>query len=82
SEFIHALESIHRAGVRHRDLRIENMTINHQGTPFIIDFDRSALNASQDSRDREREDFLALLNGKYEKCLSYDSANDSDESES
>ncbi|KAG5724599.1 hypothetical protein E4T56_gene4007 [Termitomyces sp. T112] len=67
-----ALKSIHNAGVRHRDLRLENLTINHEGNPFIIDFDRAHLQADLSSREREYEDFMALLSGLYETNLSYE----------
>ncbi|KAG6910058.1 hypothetical protein DXG01_013504 [Tephrocybe rancida] len=70
AQFLDALKSIHDAGVRHRDLRIENLTINHDGDPYIIDFDRSALDADGDSRQREYEIFKQVLEGRYESCLS------------
>ncbi|KAG6878278.1 hypothetical protein C0993_009636 [Termitomyces sp. T159_Od127] len=68
--FSDVLKSIHNAGVRHRDLRLENLTINHEGLPYIIDFDRAALDADEDSRDREHKTFLAILDGEYESRLS------------
>ncbi|KAG6898437.1 hypothetical protein C0993_006875 [Termitomyces sp. T159_Od127] len=68
--FLNALKSIHDASVRHRDLRIENLTINHEGHPYIIDFDRAALGANEDSLRREYTDFIDLLDGKYETSLS------------
>ncbi|KAG6817135.1 hypothetical protein H0H87_012326 [Tephrocybe sp. NHM501043] len=71
--FLNALQSIHAAGVRHRDLRIENLTINHDGYPRIIDFDRAALEADESSRQREYEQFQALFDGRYEHRLSKES---------
>ncbi|KAG6902031.1 hypothetical protein C0995_005364 [Termitomyces sp. Mi166 len=64
--YLDALSSIHDAGVRHRDLRIENLTINHEGNPYIIDFDRAALGANESSLQREYEEFTDLLDGEYE----------------
>ncbi|KAG6910046.1 hypothetical protein DXG01_013492 [Tephrocybe rancida] len=68
--FLGALKSIHNAGVRHRDLRIENLTINRDGHPYIIDFDRADLEASETSRKNEYESFEGLLDGQYEISLS------------
>lgn len=49
------------------------MTINDEGIPFIIDFDRADLQADSSSREREYKDFMALLSGEYEVDLSSDS---------
>ncbi|KAG6828725.1 hypothetical protein H0H87_001069 [Tephrocybe sp. NHM501043] len=68
--FMDALKSIHKAGVRHRDLRVENLTINRNGDPYIIDFDRSALEADEKSRELELEKLQALLDGRREFRLS------------
>ncbi|KAG6897704.1 hypothetical protein C0992_012173 [Termitomyces sp. T32_za158] len=79
--FSDVLKSIHIAGVRHRDLRLENLTINHEGLPYIIDFDRAALDADEDSLYREQKGFLALLNGEYESCLSRETQDSEAESD-
>ncbi|KAG5719563.1 hypothetical protein E4T56_gene14202, partial [Termitomyces sp. T112] len=68
--FLDALKYIHSAGVRHRDLRLENLTIDHEAHPYIIDFNRAALDADEIFLDREDKTFLALLNGEHESCLS------------
>ncbi|KAJ3502355.1 hypothetical protein NLJ89_g8926 [Agrocybe chaxingu] len=39
TSFKRSLKSIHRADVRHRDLRPENMLINSKGETYFIDFD-------------------------------------------
>ncbi|KAG5640223.1 hypothetical protein DXG03_009771 [Asterophora parasitica] len=59
--FIKVLKSIHAAGVRHRDIRPENMVINEEGVVSIIDFDKAQMNASQRSMDAEREYLLWVL---------------------
>ncbi|KAG5723644.1 hypothetical protein E4T56_gene18216 [Termitomyces sp. T112] len=70
--FLDALKSIHSAGVRHRDLRLENLTIDHEAHPYIIDFNRAALDADEIFLDREDKTFLALLNGEHESRLSHE----------
>ncbi|KAG5351803.1 hypothetical protein C0989_004882 [Termitomyces sp. Mn162] len=60
------------AGVRHRDLRLENLTIDHEAHPYIIDFNRAALDADEIFLDREDKTFLALLNGEHESRLSHE----------
>ncbi|KAG6878275.1 hypothetical protein C0993_009633 [Termitomyces sp. T159_Od127] len=82
SGFLDALKSIHSAGVRHRDLRVENLTISHEGHPYIIDFDRAALNASEDARVREQKNLMALLNGQYETSLSHETQEPDSDSDS
>ncbi|KAG6817134.1 hypothetical protein H0H87_012325 [Tephrocybe sp. NHM501043] len=68
--FLDALKSIHKASVRHRNLRVENLTINCNGDPYIKDFDRSALEADEKSRELELERLQAPLGGQREFCLS------------
>ncbi|RDB15957.1 Mitogen-activated protein kinase 14B [Hypsizygus marmoreus] len=63
--FIDVLKSIHRAGVRHRDLRPENLAISDDGEVTIFDFDRAVLGASEGSRQRELEHLMDLVNGEY-----------------
>ncbi|TFK66626.1 hypothetical protein BDN72DRAFT_859765 [Pluteus cervinus] len=40
------VQSIHRAGVAHGDLRPENLVIAQDGKPMVIDFDHARLDAS------------------------------------
>ncbi|KAJ6481948.1 hypothetical protein C8R45DRAFT_1003556 [Mycena sanguinolenta] len=42
--FIAILESIHEAGVRHCDIRVDNLMLTDAGDPVIIDFDRGRFN--------------------------------------
>ncbi|KAG6888608.1 hypothetical protein C0995_007037 [Termitomyces sp. Mi166 len=63
--FMEVLKPIHAAGVRHRDLRVENLVLSEDGVPYIIDFDRAVLNASERSRNREFEHLRSLLDGYY-----------------
>ncbi|KAG6805214.1 hypothetical protein H0H92_000255 [Tricholoma furcatifolium] len=64
------LKSIHAVGVRHRDLRIDNLTINRDGDPYIIDFDRAALEADEESHERERNNLKLTLKGYGDPRLS------------
>lgn len=52
--FKRALRSIHRAGVRHNDIRPENLLATEDGKVTIIDFDRAVVGASRGARQRER----------------------------
>lgn len=60
------MNQIHRAGVRHRDIRPENMIIHNDGTISIIDFDRAMLGASARSQELEMKHLLNLLDGDCE----------------
>jgi serine/threonine protein kinase len=51
--FLDTLRNIHTAGVRHRDIRPENLTVTPGGTPFIIDFDKAILGSSEQARAKE-----------------------------
>ncbi|TFK71954.1 hypothetical protein BDN72DRAFT_895208 [Pluteus cervinus] len=58
------VEQIHKAGVLHRDLRIDNILFAPDGKLRIIDFDRACLSTSQEDHEREIEDLKAYLGGK------------------
>ncbi|KAG6808381.1 hypothetical protein H0H92_004323 [Tricholoma furcatifolium] len=77
--FMEVLKSIHAVGVRHRDLRIDNLTINRDGDPYIIDFDRAALEADEESQERERHNLNFTLKGYGEPCLSRETPEPGDE---
>ncbi|KAJ7088898.1 hypothetical protein B0H15DRAFT_288811 [Mycena belliarum] len=62
SQFVDILESIHRAGVRHHDIRAENLTITETGTA-IIDFDLADLNPTAGKKRREMERLDNVLGG-------------------
>lgn len=59
------MNDIHRAGVRHNDLRPENLLVKDNGQVTIIDFDRATLKASRGARQRERRHLERLLDGDY-----------------
>ncbi|KAF8641526.1 hypothetical protein AX16_009904 [Volvariella volvacea WC 439] len=63
--FIRILEEIHQAGVRHRDLRWGNMTIDDDGLPYIIDFNASHLDVAIKPAETKQETkrLEMLLNG-------------------
>ncbi|KAF5386089.1 hypothetical protein D9615_002184 [Tricholomella constricta] len=62
--FIEIMKSIHDAGVRHRDIRPDNLVVNDDGIVSIIDFDRTIMDSSEGSRKRELEHIMELLNGE------------------
>ncbi|GLB43209.1 hypothetical protein LshimejAT787_1301100 [Lyophyllum shimeji] len=63
--FARVLESIHDAGVRHRDIRAENLLVDDSGVVSIVDFDQAVLNASERSREAELKHLLSLLDGDF-----------------
>ena len=60
-----ALRSIHKAGVRHRDIRPQNIVININNKISIIDFDCADLNPSSQKIQEEDQRMDELLNGRY-----------------
>lgn len=65
--FMKVLRSIHRAGVRHNDIRPENLLVKEDGTVTIIDFDQATMRESRGARRRERKHLDNLLDhGDYE----------------
>ncbi|KAG6916560.1 hypothetical protein DXG01_006386 [Tephrocybe rancida] len=63
ADFIKVLESIHAAGVRHRDIRGANLVVNDDGVVNIIDFDRASLNSSRETMQREMQHLISMLDG-------------------
>lgn len=59
------MTDIHRAGIRHRDIRPENLTIDEQGRVFIIDFDMAENSPTEGARSRELLHLTELLDGRY-----------------
>ncbi|TFK66627.1 hypothetical protein BDN72DRAFT_961625 [Pluteus cervinus] len=59
-----AVDSIHRAGVVHRDLRPENLVVAQDGRPMVIDFDHACLEATDQLKEHEVSCLLNLLDGK------------------
>ncbi|KAG6829370.1 hypothetical protein H0H87_011606 [Tephrocybe sp. NHM501043] len=64
ADFIKVLESIHAAGVRHRDLRGTNLLVDDHGAVSIIDFDRATLNSREETMQREMNHLLSTLDGE------------------
>ncbi|KAG6808027.1 hypothetical protein H0H92_005642 [Tricholoma furcatifolium] len=80
--FAEALKSIHSAGVRHRDIRAENMVIGDDGAAYIIDFDRAVMDASERSRNRELDYMVGLMRADihdYGEVMSFGSTHRYDE---
>ncbi|KAF8074525.1 hypothetical protein FPV67DRAFT_1445583 [Lyophyllum atratum] len=63
--YLRVLGDIHDAGVRHRDIRPENLTLHDDDSVAIIDFDMAELNPSEGAKRREMRHITDLLNGFY-----------------
>ncbi|KAJ7065525.1 hypothetical protein C8F01DRAFT_748504 [Mycena amicta] len=61
--FIEILESVHRAGVRHYDIRSANLMLNDAGEAFIVDFDRGRLNSSEAKKEEEMDILREAMEG-------------------
>ncbi|KAJ7065524.1 hypothetical protein C8F01DRAFT_1249086 [Mycena amicta] len=61
--FIEILESVHRAGVRHYDIRSANLMLNDAGEAFIVDFDRGRLNSSEEKKQAEMDILRQAMEG-------------------
>lgn len=59
------MTEIHQAGVRHYDIRPENLMMDDKGRATIIDFDMAKVQAGKRSRRREFEHLCRLLDGHY-----------------
>ena len=67
------MTEIHEAGVRHYDIRPENLMMDDEGRASIIDFDMAKIKAGKRSRQREFAHLCALLDGDYDppnQCVS------------
>ncbi|KAG5651320.1 hypothetical protein H0H81_009093 [Sphagnurus paluster] len=73
SAYLRALGAIHQAGVRHRDIRPENLTLMEGDRVAIIDFDMAELNPSEGAKRREMCHMKNLLNGSYRPPNEYPS---------
>ena len=69
--FRRALRKLHQAGVRHHDIRADNLLINSQNEVFIIDLDRADFEVSQENTDHEMDCLDDLLEGRYRDGLYY-----------
>ncbi|KAF7309352.1 Protein kinase domain-containing protein [Mycena indigotica] len=63
NRFTEILENVHRAGVRHHDIRAENLMIDSAGEAFIVDFDRARLNPSEGKKKWEMDILQMLMEG-------------------
>ncbi|KAJ7052708.1 hypothetical protein C8F01DRAFT_1375777 [Mycena amicta] len=61
--FIEILESVHRAGVRHYDIRAANLMLNNAGEAFIVDVDRGRLNPSEGKKEAEMDILREAMEG-------------------
>ncbi|KAG6856564.1 hypothetical protein H0H87_003064, partial [Tephrocybe sp. NHM501043] len=65
ADFIRVLKSIHAAGVRHRDIRGDNLVVNEDGVVNIIDFDRASLKSREQTMQSEMEHLISTLDGDH-----------------
>ncbi|TFK59290.1 hypothetical protein BDN72DRAFT_966105 [Pluteus cervinus] len=57
------VENIHRAGILHRDLRVDNIVFAPDGKPRIIDFDRARFSTSEEDQKWEIDCLKSYLSG-------------------
>lgn len=72
--YLRVLTAIHAAGVRHRDIRPENLMFTDDDQVAIIDFDMAELDPSEGAKRREMRHMLKLLDGTYVPPNEYPSA--------
>ncbi|KAJ7173374.1 hypothetical protein C8R46DRAFT_1082609 [Mycena filopes] len=63
--FLTIIEAVHKAGVRHRDMRAPNLLLNPAGEASIIDFDQAELNPPEIGQKREHFRLKQLLEGNF-----------------
>ncbi|KAF7296409.1 Protein kinase domain-containing protein [Mycena chlorophos] len=59
--FYAVLDDIHAAGVRHHDVRPENLMLDPAGRAYFIDFDRANLDPTDGAKRREKRILVGLL---------------------
>ncbi|KAF8905288.1 hypothetical protein CPB84DRAFT_1772139, partial [Gymnopilus junonius] len=69
--FRRVLKGLHEAGIRHHDVRSDNLLINSRNQVFIIDFDCADYEVSLENTEREMECLDDLLAGQYEHDTYY-----------
>ena len=63
---LRALDSIHKAGVYHGDIRSENIVVDGAGHAFIIDFDRATTDPDENVKWKsEKKAMRDLVEGQY-----------------
>ncbi|GLB43199.1 hypothetical protein LshimejAT787_1301000 [Lyophyllum shimeji] len=63
--YLRVLRAIHEAGVRHRDIRPENLMLSGDEEVAFIDFDMAELDPSEGAKRREMRHLTELLDGSY-----------------
>ncbi|KAF8885248.1 hypothetical protein CPB84DRAFT_1850447 [Gymnopilus junonius] len=64
--FRRILKGLHEAGIRHHDIRSDNLLINSRNQVYIIDFDCADYEVNSENTEREMECLDDLLEGQYE----------------
>ncbi|KAJ6465229.1 hypothetical protein C8R47DRAFT_1057095 [Mycena vitilis] len=65
TSFLAVIDAIHKAGVRHRDMRSPNLLLNDAGEAVIIDFDQAELDPPESGLKRELHNLSQLLEGNF-----------------
>ncbi|KAJ7236886.1 hypothetical protein B0H12DRAFT_1327202 [Mycena haematopus] len=65
NRFITIVQGIHDAGVRHCDIRLENLMLTEKGEPVIVDFDRAKFNPSASEKQTEMDIIQGLMRDEY-----------------
>ncbi|KAJ6465214.1 hypothetical protein C8R47DRAFT_1155363 [Mycena vitilis] len=65
ASFLAVIDAIHKAGVRHRDMRSPNLLLNDAGEAVIIDFDQAELDPPESGLRRELRNLSQLLEGNF-----------------
>ncbi|KAF8954105.1 hypothetical protein BDZ97DRAFT_2082013 [Flammula alnicola] len=60
--FLRALEGIHRGGILHRDIRLDNLLVNDDNEVSVIDFDRAGLCAYAEVFADELDELRGIVN--------------------
>ncbi|TFK66384.1 hypothetical protein BDN72DRAFT_880353 [Pluteus cervinus] len=63
-QIMQVIETVHKVGVVHQDLRPDNLVLAQDGKPMIIDFDQAVLDPTDDAKDLELKGLDNLLSGK------------------
>lgn len=58
---IDTLENIHRLGILHNDIKRENILVDPNGNPYIIDFGFATINTALDAQSEEKAQLQACI---------------------